>query len=164
MNEGEYERAVAVASILAQLPQDDLFEKLGVWRKGQTSEEAFPDHESLSYEAAVAGNTLEAINADELREVGRRWWCKIEQQLLGLVCDPSNTNLKQLTNGRTIPQVAAALATAGVVAAFAPPAWVIVATTIFASKVVETGIEATCEVWRENAQNPNAAAPPHSIG
>jgi hypothetical protein len=48
------------------------------------------------------------------------------------------------------PTVAAALATLGLVSALAPPEWIVVATSILASKIVESGLDAMCEVWHES--------------
>ena len=75
-----------------------------------------------------------------------------EPELMKLVCDPNNAEMSQITSGKTIPQAAAALATAAIVSALAPPAWIVVATSILAAKIAQTGLEAVCEVWRESLE------------
>lgn len=49
----------------------------------------------------------------------------------------------QCSPGKTIPQIAASLAAAGLVSTLAPPAWVIVATSILAAKIFESGLDAS---------------------
>ena len=68
---------------------------------------------------------------------------------MNLVCT-NNAEMKQITSGKTIPQIAASLSTAGLVSMLAPPAWVIVATSILAAKIFESGLDAMCEVWHES--------------
>ena len=86
--------------------------------------------------------------SDDIKKVGKLWWKKLEPELMNIICDPKNDDLGKITSGKSIPQIAASLATAGIVAAFAPPAWIIVATTILATKVTETGLDALCETWK----------------
>ena len=62
---------------------------------------------------------------------------QLEPELLRMVCTRSE-EMGKVTGGKTIPQIAASLATAGAVAALAPPAWIIVATSILAAKIAET--------------------------
>ena len=71
---------------------------------------------------------------------------------MAVICDPKNKDLAEVTGNRSVPQIAAGLATAGIVSALAPPAWVIVLTTLLATKIVDTGLQALCEVWAEVRQ------------
>jgi hypothetical protein len=64
-----------------------------------------------------------------LEHVGRRWFKNAEAELMKFLCDKKNAERDTLTSGKSIPQIAASLATAGLLALIAaPPAWVIVAT------------------------------------
>ncbi|MGC2741542.1 MAG: hypothetical protein WA672_00020, partial [Candidatus Angelobacter sp.] len=44
--------------------------------------------------------------------------------------------------------IAASLATAAVVSAFGPPAWVIVGTSIVAAKIADNTLKTVCETWQ----------------
>jgi hypothetical protein len=107
---------------------------------------------SQEYSAEFAQDVEDMLSMEDLRNIGRRWWKKLEPELMNLLCDQNNEDLRKITSGKTIPQIAASLATAAVISAFAPPAWIIVATSILAAKIVETGLDSLCEVWRESLQ------------
>jgi hypothetical protein len=147
MSDTKYEEALREAEKLAARSDDDLFEQLGL--RIQDIQNLGGYARSTEYSAEFAQEAPDMLSTEDLKKVGRRWWQKLEPQLMNLVCS-SSPEMTQITSGKTIPQVAASLATAGLVSALAPPAWVIVATSILASKIVESGLDALCEVWHES--------------
>jgi hypothetical protein len=87
-----------------------------------------------------------------LKDIGHRWWKHLEPELMGLICDPTNKDMQQLTGNRSVPQLAAGLAAAAVAAAVSvPPTWLIVATTLLAMKVTDAGLQALCEAWSDRS-------------
>lgn len=144
----DYQNALRAAEKLAQLDDDALFEQLGI----RVRDEANPGGEERKqqFDAEFTQDAKDMLSLQDVREVGRRWWGKLEPDLLRIVCTQDSAEMGKITGGKTIPQIAASLATAGAVALIGPPAWVIVATSILAAKITETGLDATCEVWRES--------------
>lgn len=147
MSATQYEEALREAEKLAVRSDDDLFEQLGLRIQDIQNLGGYP--RSLRYSAEFAQEAADMLSTEDLKKVGRRWWQKLEPQLMNLVCS-DNPDIKQITSGKSIPQVAASLATAGLISALAPPAWVIVATSILAAKIAESGLDAVCEVWHES--------------
>ncbi len=147
-----YELALAAAEELASLSDDELLVQLGL----RVEDERNPggDLRKQQFSADFQQNATDMLSADDLKRVGRLWWSKLEPQLLGLVCDEHSEERGRITGGRSVPQIAASLATAAVISAVAPPAWVIVATTILAAKIVETGLDSVCQVWGESMNRP----------
>ena len=139
MSSTQYEEALRESEKLTVRSDDDLFEQLGL--RIQDMQNAGGYSRSMRYSAEFGQEAEDMLSTEDLKKVGRRWWQKLEPQLMTLVCS-SSPEMKQITSGKTIPQVAASLATAGLVSALAPPAWVIVATSILASKIVESGLDA----------------------
>ena len=139
MSDTQYEEALREAEKLAARSDDDLFEQLGLRIQDMQNPGGYA--RSMVYSAEFAQEAADMLSTEDLKKVGCRWWQKLEPQLMNLVCS-NNPEMKQITSGKTIPQVAASLATAGLVSALAPPAWVIVATSILASKIVESGLDA----------------------
>jgi hypothetical protein len=147
MSDTQYQEALREAEKLAARGDEDLFEQLGL--RIQDMQNAGGYSRSMNYSAEFAQEAGDMLSTADLKKVGRRWWQKLEPQLMNLVCTNS-AEMKQITSGKTIPQIAASLATAGLVSALAPPAWVIVATSILAAKIFESGLDALCEVWHES--------------
>src|SRR5215467_14256876 len=147
MSDTQYQEALGAAEKLAARSDDDLFEQLGL--RIQDMQNAGGYSRSMRYSAEFAQEADDMLSTEDLKKVGRRWWQKLEPQLMNLVCT-NNPEMKQITSGKTIPQIAASLATAGLVSALAPPAWVIVAASILAAKIFDSGVEALCEVWHES--------------
>jgi hypothetical protein len=147
MSDRQYQEALREAEELATRSDEDLFEQLGL--RIQDMQNAGGYSRSMYYSGEFAQEAGDMLSTGDLKKVGRRWWQKLEPQLMNLVCT-NNAEMKQITSGKTIPQVAASLATAGLVSALAPPAWVIVATSFLAVKICESGLDAMCEVWHES--------------
>jgi hypothetical protein len=162
MSDTKYQDALREAEKLAKRSDDDLFEQLGL--RIQDVQNTGGYSRSMNYSADFAQIADDMLSTEDLKRVGRRWWKNLEPQLMNLVCT-NNAEMKQITSGKTIPQIAASLATAGLVSTLAPPAWVIVATSILAAKIFESGLDAMCEVWREslNAKTKGQEAPAAAI-
>lgn len=147
-HDGNYEAALEAAATLEGLSEESLYEELGLRIQDMMNIGGY--ERSQYYEADFEQDAVDLLSVDDLREFGERWWAKLEPELMNIVCSDKNADLVTLTGGKTIPQVAAALATAAVISAFAPPAWIIVATSILAAKIVDTGVKALCEQWQES--------------
>jgi hypothetical protein len=135
------------AERLLRLSHEQLLEELG--RRVLDAEQPGGKERAQAFRA---DSTVEAAGAgkgtDFLREVGALWWKKLEAQLMKILCDSDNGDLKNLAGGKSAPALAAGLATAALSSAIAaPPAWLIVAATLLAAKVAETGVAALCETW-----------------
>jgi len=144
-----YFDALMEAERLSQLSDDDLFVELG--RRVGDKERSGGDARALAF-AGPFSATEQDMASGTLRTVGTLWWEKLEPKLMAVVCDPKNGDLKDLTGNRSLPQVAAGLATATVIATLAPPAWLIVLTTLLATKIVESGLEAVCQLWTRDRE------------
>jgi hypothetical protein len=149
MTDVRYDEALREAEKLATRSDDDLFEQLGL--RIQDMQNLGGYSRSMQYSAEFAQEAGDMLSTEDLKKVGRRWWQKLEPQLMNLVCT-DNAEIKQITSGKTIPQIAASLATAGVVSALAPPAWAIVATSILAAKIFDSGLDVLCEMWHESLE------------
>jgi hypothetical protein len=162
MSNAEYQEALQEAEKLSVRSDDDLFEQLGL--RIQDMQNVGGYSRSRRYSAEFEQEASDMLSTEDLKKVGRRWWQKLEPQLMNLVCT-NNAEMKQITSGKTIPQIAASLATVGLVSWLAPPAWVIVATSILAAKIFESGLGALCEVWHESldAKKGEAVAPAATI-
>jgi hypothetical protein len=159
MAQNDYNEAVAAAEKLVGRSEEELFRELGLRKEGT---EKSPDGQelALSFDAEFP-DVSEEQGWDFFVTAGRRWYVKAEAELMRFLCDKNNGDREKLTSGKSIPQIAASLATAGIVTAIAaPPAWLIVATTIVATKLTTTALDALCEVYYE--RNPqNKPADPH---
>jgi hypothetical protein len=149
MNDVQYQEAVSVAEELTRRSDEMLYEELGLRIADMVNVGGY--QRSSQYSADFAQpDPKDMLGLSDLKEIGIRWWKKLEPQLMNLICKENNEDMRKITSGKTVPQIAASLATAGVISALAPPAWIIVATSILAAKFAESGIDAFCEVWRES--------------
>lgn len=147
----DYNDALEAATKLSDLSDEELYKQLGIRVAAANEDEQAPI--AQNYDGDFAALVPDMGATDFLRKLGAKWWANLEPKLMAMVCDPANDDLKKLTSNRSIPHVAAGLATAGVMAiAAAPPAWIIVATTILATKLAESGQEALCQVWSEERE------------
>lgn len=151
MVEVNYNKALEEAKILADYSDDALFEELGLRIQDMRNIGGYS--RSQQFSAEFSQDAEDMLSMDDIKKIGRLWWKKLEPELMNIICENKNEDLGKITKGKTIPQIAASLATAGIVAAFAPPAWIIVAATILATKVTETGLAALCETWRASLDN-----------
>jgi hypothetical protein len=142
-----YDAALAEATRLDGQSDDQLFEELGLRLQDVMNPGGYERVQHYSGKFTHAAKDLGFT--DDLKEFGRRWWLNLEPEILGFVCNKNDADRDALTKGKTIPQIAASLATAGVVSAFGPPAWVIVATSIVAAKLADTGVKTVCQMWQE---------------
>jgi hypothetical protein len=138
--------ALKEAERLAVLSDNALFHELGV-RHEDAKRPGGEERKNLFAAEFLAADTT--MSGSLLTEIGRNWWNDFEPQMMRWLCEQSNADMQRLTEGRSIPQLAAGLAVAGVTALMAPPAWVIVATTLVATKISESGIRALCKTWRD---------------
>jgi hypothetical protein len=147
MSPTDYSAAEKAAQKLSQYDEDGLMFELG--KRIEDSKEPGGEQRKLEYDAAFI-DTSETQGSEFLEDVGRRWYRNAEAELMKFLCDKENSERDSLTSGKSIPQIAASLATAGLLAVIAaPPAWVIVATTVVAQKLTSTGIDAWCQVYHE---------------
>jgi len=143
----DYIAAEKAAQKLGERDEDSLMLELG--KRIEDSKQPGGEQRKLEYEAAFV-DASETQSFEFLEEVGRRWYRNAEAELMKFLCDKKNADRDKLTSGKSISQVAASLATAGLLTVIAaPPAWVIVATTIVAQKIASTGIDAWCQVYYE---------------
>ena len=153
-----YERAVEAAEKLTQRSDEALFEQLGLRIQDVQNLGGF--ERATRFSADFSQEAEDMLSTEDLKKIGRRWWARLEPELMHLLCEKRNVELGQITSGRSIPEIAAGLATAAVVAALAPPAWIIVATSILANKIAQTGLDSVCEVWKESLASGPAVTPP----
>jgi hypothetical protein len=135
------------AERLLRLSHQQLLEELG--RRVLDAEQPGGKERSQAFRADFSAEAGAVGKGPEfLREVGALWWKKLEAQLMKILCDSENGDLNNLAGGKSVPALAAGLATAALTSAIAvPPAWLIVAATLLAAKVAETGVAALCETW-----------------
>lgn len=151
MSGAQFDEALAAAHDLSRLNHEERLIRLGQQIEDVKNLGGFHRAHKFSGDCA---DSAKRMPRDELTEIGRRWWAKLEPELMRLVCDPNSEEAKQITGDKTPPQIAASLATKGITSSFAAPAWIIVATSILAAKITETGLSALCEIWRESLKNP----------
>lgn len=147
MSESDYDSAFEEAEKLKDYNEEVLYEQLGLRILDIINIGGYERSKKYTAEFTQVAEDMGII--DDLKAFGRRWWRKLEPQLMSLVCDENNEEMKKITGDKTIPQIAASLATSAVILALAPPAWIIVATTILAHKLAKSGIDTLCELWRE---------------
>lgn len=152
MSNFTYEQALVIAKGLSERSTDELFQELGLRIRDIENLGGYERSQQLTADYTQVAE--EMLSFGDLKVIGRRWWRKLEPELMNMVCEKNNQDIGQITGGKTIPQVAAGLATAAVVTTLAPPAWLIVATTILATKIVSTGLDALCETWQESLKKP----------
>lgn len=150
-----FEQALAAAQDLSRLNEEERFIRLGQQIEDVKNLGGF--RRAQNFAGSGADSAKDMPPSDELKEIGRRWWAKLEPELMKLVCDPNSEEAKRIMGGRTPPEIAASLATKGICSAFAPPSWIIVATSILAAKITETGLSALCEVWRELSESTSSS-------
>jgi hypothetical protein len=148
MAHDQYMAAEQAARKLAEKDERELLEELG--KRIEDEKQPGGQQRKMQFDADFV-DTSELAGWGTLQEIGRLWFHKAESELMKFVCDKQNADRERLTAGKTIPQLAAFLATNVVITVFtAPPAWLIVAGTIVAQKLAATGIEALCEVYYEH--------------
>jgi hypothetical protein len=155
-----HQQALQEAERLSQLSDEALFHELGlrvedVKRPGGEERQQYYSGEFLAPDATMGAGVL--------GEIGRRWWGNLEPQLMHLVCDPNNKEMKELTGNRSIPALAAGLAVSGL-AVLAAPSVVIVVSSILALKISEAGLKAVCDTWAEHSRTLTPQAPGDVLG
>lgn len=155
MSENQYKKALSAAEELIERSDEELYLELGLRIGDIQNIDGYERSKRYSSADFAQPYPKEMLTLDELREVGRRWYKKLEAELMKVICEENNEDMKKITSGKTVPQIAASLATAGVVSLMAPPAWLIVAVSIIAAKIAKSGIDAVCEVWRKSLESDN---------
>ncbi len=149
MANNDYEKALEATQDLTEKSDETLFEELGLRRQDLYNAGGY--ERSQQYRAEFAQDAKEMLSTEDLKEIGRRWWKNLEPEVMNLICNKKNEEFKTITSGRTIPQMAAAIATWGLFTVIAgPPSWAVVLASLVATKVAETGLDALCEVWQES--------------
>jgi hypothetical protein len=147
MTNDSYEPALRAAEALSKLDEESLLQELGL--RIEDSKNPGGAERAEHYQAEFE-DASRLQDPTFLQEVGRRWLKKAEAELMKFLCDKKNADRESLTSGKTIPQVAASLVAAGLFALISsPPAWAIVAATLVAQKIAETGLDSWCEVYYE---------------
>jgi len=145
MPETDYTAALAAAEELDQYDDETLIRELGM----RVEDAKLPGGEQrkLAFQGAFV-DTSATQGWEFLEDVGRTWRRNLERELMEFLCPKDNAERDKLLSGKSIPEMAASLATAGLIAIYAaPPAWAIVVTTLAARKIVKAGIEAWCQVY-----------------
>jgi hypothetical protein len=140
--------ALQEAERLSQFDDEALFHELGLRTEDAKRPGGAERQQGYSGEFLTLDPTM---GASVLGEIGRRWWRNLEPQLMHMVCDPNNKEMRELTGNRSIPALAAGLAVSGL-AAVAAPSVVIVVTSILALKISESGLKALCDTWAEHSR------------
>jgi hypothetical protein len=151
LSDTKFEDALNEAQRLGDMSDERLYEELGLRMQDIYNADGYQRSQAFSAEFEEVADDM--LSLGDLRKIGQRWMRNIEDKVMELLCTEKNEELKQITEGKTIPQIAATLATTAVISVFAPPAWLIVAVTILAAKVAEAGLDALCETWRESKAN-----------
>lgn len=153
MSDEKYEEAYKESQKLSEMSDESLYEELGLRMQDIYNVEGYQRSQKFSADFEEVADDM--LSLGDLKIIGQRWMRNIEKKLMELLCKENNEELKKITEGKTIPEIAAAFATTAVISAFAPPAWLIVAVTIVAAKIVEAGLDALCETWKESLENKN---------
>lgn len=139
---------------LSTEPDETLFEELGLRAQDIFNVGGF--QRSLKPSANFQEAAPDMSIGSSLAEFGRRFWRKLEPQLIDLVCDADNEDRKKILGGRNAADIAAVLVTGGIMSAVAPPAWVVVLAAILAKKIANSGLDALCEQWKGSSNPPSS--------
>lgn len=90
-----------------------------------------------------------------IKEIGQRFFEKIEDKLMERICSIDDLELKKLTEGKTVPHVVAGLLETCNLFDLGPPALIWVAVSIIAEKYAEVGLDAACKTWKESKEKVN---------
>ncbi len=144
-----HQQALHESERLSQMSDDALFHELGLRIEDSNLPGGEERKKHYSGEFLAADTTM---GTGILAEIGRRWWSSLEPQLMQLLCDTNNQEIKELTGGnKSIPALAAGLAVSAL-AAIAAPSVVIVVSSIIALKISESGLKAVCDTWAEHSK------------
>jgi hypothetical protein len=145
MENTEYAAALAAAQELEQYDDETLIRELG--KRVEDAKLPGGEQRKLVFQADFV-DTSATQGLEFLEDVGRTWRRNLEKELVEFLCPKNSAERDKLLSGKSIPEMAASLATAGLIAMYAtPPAWAIVVTTLAARKIVKAGIDAWCEVY-----------------
>lgn len=148
MEQTSYEQALREAQKLGDLSEDSLYEQLGIRMQDIYNPGGY--QRSHQYSGHFQQTAPDMLSIQDVKEFGRRWWKRLEPDLMNIVCNQQSDDQKKLLGGKTLPQIAASLATVGLVSTLAPPAWIIVAASILATKITQTGLDTMCQMWEES--------------
>lgn len=115
-----YDRALEAARDLADSSDEALLEELGL--RIRDMDNPGGAERARQYQADFSQRAQEMLSVQDLKKVGERWWRNLEPALMKMVCDPKSEEMGKITGGKTVPQIAASLATAAVVSTLGPPA------------------------------------------
>jgi hypothetical protein len=136
--------------------EEELYAALGV------AEQATRAYRGTGAEAAMRGLDYDAFlgegatraATDLFRDLGRRWWEKLEPMIYDLLCNEENEDREKfmgaLFDGAR--QLALALVPALMDQLDALPSAAIVLATIAAKKVADSGLAAMCGKWAESIE------------
>lgn len=86
--------------------------------------------------------------------IGQRWWGKLEPRLYDLLCNEQNPDHGKFMAalGEGARMLAIALVPALVAQVALLPAVAVVIATIAAKRILDSGLEAACEMWKESLE------------
>ncbi len=147
MAQQSYNDALQEARKLQDLPDDDLFEGLGLRLQDIHNPGGY--ERSQQFSAPFQQRAKDMMGVGDLKNFGKLWWKNLEPELMKTLCDSGNADIKKITAGKNVPELAATLAT-GALLPLGPPAWVIVVATIMAAKIAKSGLDTVCQVWKKS--------------
>jgi hypothetical protein len=141
-----HQQALEEVERLLRLNDEALLHELGLRIEDSKRPGGLERQQHYSGEFLAADPTM---GTGLLAEIGRHWWNNLEPQLMPLICDPNNKEMKELTGNKSLPALAVGLTVSGLTA-LAAPAVVIVVSSILALKISEAGLKAVCDTWAEH--------------
>src|SRR5262249_38085635 len=90
--------------------EEALFEELGLRSEDRKNVGGYARAQAFAGTFPQDGE--DQLGMDDLRKIGRKFWSKLEPQLIELICT-NNPELGKITGGKSLAQVASSLATAG---------------------------------------------------
>lgn len=148
MSMNPQQEAIQEAQRLSTLPEDALYEDLGV--RAQDIFNVGGYQRAQQYSADFEQAATDMFGVEDVQRFGRKLWKKLEPQLSKVVCGAGNEDRKKILQGKDVPEIAASIVTAGIFASLGPPSWVVVIAAILAKNIAQAGLDALCEEWKES--------------
>ncbi|MGD8398085.1 MAG: hypothetical protein PVG11_04455 [Anaerolineae bacterium] len=113
----------------------------------------------LDYDAFLGEGATRAAT-DLFRDLGHRWWAKLEPLIYDLLCNEENEDREKFMGALLVGarQLALALVPTLIDQLNALPSAAIVLATIAAKKIADSGLTAMCGKWAESIEQREEAA------